>query len=372
MPMRWRCRWREWGSSRATASASCCQCPPKSSRRLRRCGSGRLSSASPELRRAMLTVADSDPPRHHPRCVGAAGGRHPRPDIDRADHRNFAGRVFGRRGPAADRRHGFPREPAHAGGRLRSSRREIKSDDLAVMHRRHHRHAEGACSATGTSGPTSFKPSRGRTRPCLNGTERYLVVIPYFHLRVLGLHDGRSPDWTLRIIHPKCDPSSADVDSRFPSYLPAVPTLFVSLLNHPKSRLRTRQVRLFNSGGAPCPSRSWRIRRPRPAVERGYGLSETSPVTHSTPQLAFRKMGTIGLPFPDADMKIVASKWHAGLPVGQVGELCIAGPQVMKGAGTARRTCVLRPGPTAASGFTPATSRGWTRTALPPSCGRRT
>jgi long-chain acyl-CoA synthetase len=72
-----------------------------------------------------------------------------------------------------------------------------------------------------------------------------------------------------------------------------------------------------------------RIGRP---LNEGYGLSETSPVTHSTPQLAFRKMGTVGLPFPDTDMKIVdVETGLQELPIGEVGELCIAGPQVMKG-----------------------------------------
>jgi long-chain acyl-CoA synthetase len=61
-------------------------------------------------------------------------------------------------------------------------------------------------------------------------------------------------------------------------------------------------------------------------------LSETSPVTHSTPQLAVRKLGTIGLPFPDTDMKIVdVETGTRELPIGDAGELCICGPQVMKG-----------------------------------------
>jgi long-chain acyl-CoA synthetase len=69
----------------------------------------------------------------------------------------------------------------------------------------------------------------------------------------------------------------------------------------------------------------------RPLTE-GYGLSETSPVTHSTPQLAIRKPGTIGLPFPDTDMKIVDVETGAReLRRGEAGELCISGPQVMKG-----------------------------------------
>jgi len=172
----------------------------------------------------------------------------------------------------------------------------------------------------------------------LGGTERYLVVIPYFHIyafsvcMMVGLRIG-----ALQIIHPKYDPDAVlDAIREFtPTYFPAVPTVFVSLLNHPKvGEAGLERVRLFNSGGAPCPVEVMeeferRIGRP---LNEGYGLSETSPVTHSTPQLAYRKMGTIGLPFPDTDVKIVdVETGRNELPAGEAGELCIHGPQVMKG-----------------------------------------
>jgi long-chain acyl-CoA synthetase len=172
----------------------------------------------------------------------------------------------------------------------------------------------------------------------INGNERYLVVIPYFHIygftvcMMAGLRIG-----ALQIIHPKYDPEQvlASIRDFRPTYFPAVPTLFVSLLAHPKiGEYGLSRVRLFNSGGAPCPVEvleqfERRIGRP---LNEGYGLSETSPVTHSTPQLAFRKMGSIGLPFPDTDMKIVDLETGTReLPPGEAGELCVSGPQVMKG-----------------------------------------
>jgi long-chain acyl-CoA synthetase len=148
----------------------------------------------------------------------------------------------------------------------------------------------------------------------LGGNERYLVVIPYFHIyafsvcMMIGLRVG-----ALQIIHPKYEPEAvlASIRDFRPTYFPAVPTLFVSLLNHPKvHEFGLEHVRAFNSGGAPCPVEVMeeferRIGRP---LNEGYGLSETSPVTHSTPQLAFRKLGTIGLPLPDTDQKIVDVK----------------------------------------------------------------
>jgi long-chain acyl-CoA synthetase len=172
----------------------------------------------------------------------------------------------------------------------------------------------------------------------VSGDERYLVVIPYFHIyafsvcMMVGLRIG-----ALQIIHPKYDPEAVLTAIREfrPTYFPAVPTVFVSLLNHPKvGESGLEQVRVFNSGGAPCPVEVMeeferRIGRP---LNEGYGLSETSPVTHSTAQLAFRKLGTIGLPFPDTDMKIVDIETGTReLPLGEAGELCVSGPQVMKG-----------------------------------------
>jgi len=172
----------------------------------------------------------------------------------------------------------------------------------------------------------------------LGGTERYLVVIPYFHIyafsvcMMVGLRVG-----ALQIIHPKYDPDAvlASIRDLQPTYFPAVPTVFVSLLNHPRALEHgLDRVRLFNSGGAPCPievMEEFERRTGRPLNE-GYGLSETSPVTHSTPQLAMRKMGSIGLPFPDTDVKIVdVETGTRELGVGETGELCIHGPQVMAG-----------------------------------------
>jgi long-chain acyl-CoA synthetase len=67
-------------------------------------------------------------------------------------------------------------------------------------------------------------------------------------------------------------------------------------------------------------------------LNEGYGLSEASPVTHSTPSLGKRKPGSIGLPLSDTDIKIVdLDLGLTEVPPGQEGELCIAGPQVMKG-----------------------------------------
>jgi len=170
------------------------------------------------------------------------------------------------------------------------------------------------------------------------GTARYLIVIPYFHIYAftVGMMKGI---WigALQVLVPKYDVEqvlTAIRDFR-PTYFPAVPTVFVSLLNHPRAKeYGLENVRTFNSGGAPCPPEvieQWERTFGRQLSE-GYGLSETSPTTHSTPQLSVRKVGTIGVPMPDTDCKVVDIETGTReLPLGEAGELCIAGPQVMKG-----------------------------------------
>src|SRR5262245_20824143 len=175
---------------------------------------------------------------------------------------------------------------------------------------------------------------RNKTR----GEARYLLVIPYFHIYAftVGMMKGI---WVgaLQVLIPKYDVDQvlAALREFRPTYFPAVPTVFVSLLNHPKVKdFGLEKVRTFNTGGAPCPVEvieQWERTFGR-TLNEGYGLSETSPVTHTTPQLSKRKPGTIGIPICDTDIKIVdLESGDRELPIGETGELCISGPQVMKG-----------------------------------------
>jgi long-chain acyl-CoA synthetase len=170
------------------------------------------------------------------------------------------------------------------------------------------------------------------------GDETYLMVIPYFH--VYGFTVGMiAGTWrgAQQVLIPKYDVEAvltAIRDYR-PSYFPAVPTIYISLLNHPQAKsYGIDKVRTCNSGSAPLPLEVLEQFEELTGghLNEGYGLSEASPVTHSTPSLARRKPGSIGLPLPDTDIKIVdLETGERELPVGAEGELCIAGPQVMKG-----------------------------------------
>jgi len=170
------------------------------------------------------------------------------------------------------------------------------------------------------------------------GEDTYLLVIPFFHIYgfTVGMMEGV---WrgVQQVLIPQYDVEgllTAIRDYR-PTYFPAVPTIYISLLNHPKAKeYGIDKVRIFNSGSAPLPVEVIEQfeRITGGTLNEGYGLSEASPVTHSTPSLARRKPGSIGLPLPDTEMKIVDLETGTReVAVGEEGELCIAGPQVMKG-----------------------------------------
>jgi long-chain acyl-CoA synthetase len=120
-----------------------------------------------------------------------------------------------------------------------------------------------------------------------------------------------------------------------PTVFPGVPTLYVSILNHPRSNVVDfSSVKYFNSGSAPLPLEvTERFEALTGCILRqGYGLSETSPTTHSTSQLGLRKPESCGIPFPDTECKIVdLETGEVEMPIGEPGELAIRGPQVMLG-----------------------------------------
>lgn len=175
-------------------------------------------------------------------------------------------------------------------------------------------------------------------RSLRRGDETYLLVIPYFHIYgfTVGMMSGV---WqgARQVLIPKYDVEALLVAIRDyqPTYFPAVPTIYISLLNHPKAKeYGLGKIRVFNSGSAPLPLEVIEQfeRLTGGTLNEGYGLSEASPVTHTTPGLSRRKPGSVGLPLPDTDIKIVdLETGMREMPVGSEGELCIAGPQVMKG-----------------------------------------
>jgi long-chain acyl-CoA synthetase len=120
-----------------------------------------------------------------------------------------------------------------------------------------------------------------------------------------------------------------------PTFYPGVPAMYVAINNHPDlSKYDVSSIKACVSGAAGLPvevqKRFQELTGAR--LAEGYGLSEASPVTHANPIFGDNRVGTIGLPWPDTEVKIVDSvTGDQVLGVGEEGELCIRGPQVMKG-----------------------------------------
>lgn len=170
------------------------------------------------------------------------------------------------------------------------------------------------------------------------GEERMLLVIPYFHVYglVVGVLFGV---WqgAMQIAVPKFDANLLlqALKQYQPTYFPAVPTLFISLLNHPQSHTSgLDRVRRFNSGSAPLPIEVIEQfeQLSGAMLFEGYGMTETSAIATSTATLAKRKPGSIGFPMTATQCRIVDLETGTReLAVGEEGELCIRGPQIMKG-----------------------------------------
>lgn len=139
------------------------------------------------------------------------------------------------------------------------------------------------------------------------------------------------------ILVPKFDPDEVlDIIGRYrPTLFSGVPTMYISLLHHPGSlHADLSSLKLCICGSAPLPVEVIRQFEEKTGarIVEGYGLSEASPVTHRNPVAGLRKPGSIGIPFPDTEARIVDLETGARkLSPGEAGELIVKGPQVMKG-----------------------------------------
>jgi long-chain acyl-CoA synthetase len=119
------------------------------------------------------------------------------------------------------------------------------------------------------------------------------------------------------------------------NFFPAVPTMYVGVLNHPKlAQFSLTSIKGCFSGAAPLPVEVIKDFEARTGSQicEGYGLSETSPVVTTNPYGGKTKVGSIGLPVSDTDIKVVdIAEGTKEVPLGEAGELIIKGPQVTSG-----------------------------------------
>jgi len=173
------------------------------------------------------------------------------------------------------------------------------------------------------------------------GNEVVLMAIPLFHVygMVAGMNFGMATGASLVMV-----PNPRDLEdllknaSKYKaSIFPGVPTLYNAINNHPDvlaGKYDLSSIKACISGSAPL------MRETKEKFEEltggkvfeGYGLSEAPTATHCNPLQGVNKTGSIGMPLPDVDCKIVSlDDGETEMAVGEIGEIVVSGPQVMKG-----------------------------------------
>ncbi len=170
------------------------------------------------------------------------------------------------------------------------------------------------------------------------GKEKFLAVLPFFHSYGLTtcVMTGTAIAATL-VMHHRFVPRIVlrMIEEHQPSIFPAVPAMLTAL----NAILREKPIRFDNlryciSGGAPLDAAiaDEFASYSGATVVEGFGLSEASPVTHTGPLDGSNRQGTIGLPLPNVEARIVdAETGQTTMPTGEIGELIVRGPQVMHG-----------------------------------------
>lgn len=169
------------------------------------------------------------------------------------------------------------------------------------------------------------------------GNERSLGIVPFFH--VYGMTVVMNLTISLAssmILLPKFDVDDAlkTIHKEKPTLFSGAPTMYIALLNHPEIRkYDLSSIKACLSGSAPLPvevqQKFEEITKGR--LVEGYGLTETSPVTHANLIWGANRVGSIGIPWPDTEATVLSLDTREPVEAGQIGEIAIQGPQVMKG-----------------------------------------
>ncbi|MGG3940484.1 long-chain-fatty-acid--CoA ligase [Peribacillus psychrosaccharolyticus] len=174
-----------------------------------------------------------------------------------------------------------------------------------------------------------------QTKP---GEERVMALLPFFHVYgmttvlVLSIMQGNT-----MIIVPKfnVEDTLKTIQKQRPTMFPGAPTIYIGLLNHPdikKYDLSSINACISGSAALPVEVQEQFERITGGKLVEGYGLSETSPVTHAN--LIWdepRVKGSIGLPWPDTEAAILSLETGEPVETSEIGEIAIKGPQVMQG-----------------------------------------
>lgn len=170
-----------------------------------------------------------------------------------------------------------------------------------------------------------------------HGNEVILCALPFFH--VYGMTVGMNfsvMDRSKMVILPKFDTKQTlqAIEKQKVSIFPGAPTMYIGLINDPNvKKYDLSSIEVCISGSAPLPvevqQRFEELTGGK--LSEGFGLTEASPVTHFNLMWGKRPSGSIGLPWPDTDVAILSAETGEPTEAGEIGELMIRGPQVMRG-----------------------------------------
>ncbi|MCA1726903.1 MAG: long-chain fatty acid--CoA ligase [Actinobacteria bacterium] len=171
-----------------------------------------------------------------------------------------------------------------------------------------------------------------------DGEDSVMCVLPFFHSygMTVCMNIGILKAGKL-VLLPRfeLDLTLKEIQKEKPTLFPGVPRIYIAINESPETKkYDLSSIRACMSGAAPLPiavaEKFGEVTGAR--VVEGYGLTETSPISHSNPIYGKRKAGSIGLPMPDTDCKIFdIDDPDKEMPEGESGELAIAGPQIMLG-----------------------------------------
>ena len=171
------------------------------------------------------------------------------------------------------------------------------------------------------------------------GQEMMLGALPFFH--VFGLSVAMNfaiyMGWgDILVPKPQPEPLLETIGKFKPTFAPLVPTMYIGMLNHPLiQKTDMTSIKGCFSGSAPLPVEVIRDfeKKTGAVIVEGFGMTESTPVTHINPFAGGkRKVGSIGLPIPCTEARIVdLVSGTTDMPVGETGELIVRGPQVMRG-----------------------------------------
>lgn len=172
------------------------------------------------------------------------------------------------------------------------------------------------------------------------GGEVVLGMLPFFHVygmtTVLVLTVMMNNKMVL-MPKPDMDLALKTIEKQKTTLFPGAPTMYIGLLNHPdieKYDLSSITACISGSAALPIEVKEKFEKVTGGKLVEGYGLTETSPVTHANfvwASAEHNEKGSIGVPWPNTDACILGPEGGEPLAVGEVGEIAVKGPQVMKG-----------------------------------------